>query len=670
MVKVTKESVLDINFLSNINYAPDGKHAAFVVAMGTLEENNYKSNIYLYTSATQTVKKLTTFDGEKSLTWLDEETLIFPAIRTDKDKERAAQATPVTNYYKINIHGGEAEKFLTLAVKAGSIKPISDTKFLLSVTFDNTDPNFTDKTVEEIEAYYKAKQETIASYHVFDELPFWENGKGITNKLRTRLYIYDFEKTTLTPISDPFMDVVDYSIDDLREKIIFTGSEYTDMLTKQSQICLYDIKTAQTKTIPFDEVFHISFAKIMQENIVFYGIPSRETNSFINSRFYMVPLDGGTPVLFNTDDISVGSTVGSDCKYGGGVSVRLQNDVLYYISTRRYSSYIFTLDKVGAERQVSLSELGSVDCFDIHDNEIIFIGVRNKGLQELYIYNTETKVEKQISNFNGEWLENHDISYPEYFEFTNSSGTSLDGFVIKPVGLANDKKYPAILDIHGGPKATYGDVLLHEMQLWANEGYFVFFTNPRGSNGRGSEFANIEGERYGIWDYDDLMQFTDEVLARYSQIDETRLGVTGGSYGGLMTNWIVGHTDRFKAAATQRSIANYISKCLTTDIGYYHNLSQMDGATPWSNHDVLWNHSPLKYADKCVTPLLFIHSDEDYRCYMGDALQMFTALKMHGVDTKFCLFRGENHELSRSGKPKNRINRLQEITVWLDKYLK
>ena len=294
---------------------------------------------------------------------------------------------------------------------------------------------------------------------------------------------------------------------------------------------------------------------------------------------------------------------------------------------------------------------------------------RNKGLQELYQLDLSTGTETQITNFNSEWLKTHAISYPEHFVFKNRDGVELDGFIIKPVDYDPSKKYPAILDIHGGPKIVYGDIIYHEMQLWASSGYFVFFTNPRGSDGKGTEFANIVGERYMNWDYNDVMDFTDKVLEMYPQIDQNKLGVTGGSYGGLMTNWIVGHTDRFKAAVTQRSITNFISKCLTTDIGYYHNLNQM-GTDPWTNHETFWDKSPLKYADKVKTPLLFLHSDQDYRCYMADALQMFTALKMFGVDTRLCLFHGESHGLSRGGKPKNRIKRLEEITGWFDKYLK
>ena len=165
------------------------------------------------------------------------------------------------------------------------------------------------------------------------------------------------------------------------------------------------------------------------------------------------------------------------------------------------------------------------------------------------------------------------------------------------------------------------------------------------------------------------MKFTDAVIAKYPAIDTARMGVTGGSYGGFMTNWIIGHTDRFACAASQRSISNWVSFSNTTDIGYRFGDDQM-AANTWDNVEKMWWHSPLKYADQVKTPTLFIHSDEDYRCWLVEGLQMFTALKLHGVESRLCMFHGENHELSRGGKPNHRIRRLDEITNWFEKFLK
>ena len=163
------------------------------------------------------------------------------------------------------------------------------------------------------------------------------------------------------------------------------------------------------------------------------------------------------------------------------------------------------------------------------------------------------------------------------------------------------------------------------------------------------------------------MDFTDAALARYPQIDPKRLAVTGGSYGGFMTNWIIGHTDRFACAVSQRSISNWLSFYGVSDIGYRFATDQCGGDL-FHTPETLWAHSPLRYAQHVKTPTLFIHSDEDYRCPMAEGMQMYTALVDRGIPARLCYFRGENHELSRSGKPKHRIRRLQEITDWIESY--
>ncbi len=151
-------------------------------------------------------------------------------------------------------------------------------------------------------------------------------------------------------------------------------------------------------------------------------------------------------------------------------------------------------------------------------------------------------------------------------------------------------------------------------------------------------------------------------------IDDTRLGVTGGSYGGYMTNWMITQTHRFKAAVSQRGISNWVSKFGGCDIGYYYVEDQHLG-TPWKDMENLWKESPMKYVDKAKTPILFIHSTEDFRCELNQAFQMFTALKVLGVESRLCVFKGENHELSRSGKPRNRLARLREIAAWFETHL-
>ncbi|MBQ5806098.1 MAG: S9 family peptidase, partial [Lachnospiraceae bacterium] len=169
--------------------------------------------------------------------------------------------------------------------------------------------------------------------------------------------------------------------------------------------------------------------------------------------------------------------------------------------------------------------------------------MQGQKLAELYLDG------EQITDFNGALFAELSVVTPEPLTFTATDGYEIHGWVMKPADYEEGKTYPAILHIHGGPRTVFSDVFHHEMQMWANAGYFVFFSNPRGSDGRGTAFGDINGI-YGTVDYANLMEFTDKVLEAYPMIDTARVGVTGGSYGGFMTNWIIGHTDRFKAAAT------------------------------------------------------------------------------------------------------------------------
>ena len=259
------------------------------------------------------------------------------------------------------------------------------------------------------------------------------------------------------------------------------------------------------------------------------------------------------------------------------------------------------------------------------------------------------------------------VAKPKYCGFKNRHGNKVDGWVLLPENFDPNANYPAILSMHGGPCVAWGTIFHHEMQMFASAGYVVMFTNPHGSDGKGAEFADLR-EKYGHIDYTDFMDFTDHVLKKYSAIDSSRLAVMGGSYGGFMTNWIIGNTDRFAVAVSQRSFCNPISDFGVSCIGYTFDKEQF-GGTPWDDLQKLWDHAPLKYAPNAVTPTLFIHSLEDYNCPLTEGFQMFTALKYHGVPSKMFLFKGENHELSRSGKPTHRARRLSEMKEWIDSHI-
>jgi dipeptidyl aminopeptidase/acylaminoacyl peptidase len=262
-----------------------------------------------------------------------------------------------------------------------------------------------------------------------------------------------------------------------------------------------------------------------------------------------------------------------------------------------------------------------------------------------------------------------EINFPTTKEiwFKAYDGTRLHGFLVTPPNLNKNRKYPALLEIHGGPQTQYGFTFFHEMLLLASKGYVVFYTNPRGGGGQGETFADSITADWGGIDYQDCMAATD-YLEKLPYVNKNRMGVTGGSYGGFMTNWIVGHTNRFKAAVTQRSVVDLNSFFGSSDFGYLFE-KELDGL-PWTNPQVYKKCSPLTYVKNIRTPLLIIHSEQDLRCSIEQAEQLFATLKLLRRKVEFIRFPEEPHGLSRHGRPDRRIARLEWIVKWFDKYLK
>ncbi|MDR3259209.1 MAG: S9 family peptidase [Fusobacteriaceae bacterium] len=659
MEKLKLKDFLNYKFLSNIEFAPNGEHAAFVVHESDYDENTYNSNIWILNRKNKNISKLTNLNEEKSFVWLDSDTILFKGTRDKKIQKKIEDGETWSSFYAININGGEAQKYMDIPLTVFSLKVIDKDNFIIFAEYDNygLDVNSLNG-LERIDAVAKIKENK--DYEVLDEIPFWSNGEGFTNKKRKRIYIYNKNKNSLNAVTGEYTHVEYVAFDN--SKILYVGNEFEEKLEQTSGIFQYDIKTKKTAILLDDKEYMVHFAEYLDDSVICGLSEGKNHGLNENPKFYTIK--NKKLSLFKDHDTSMSNSVGSDCKYGAGKSFQVSDGKLYFPTTLNKSSFINSIDANGAETVYS-ADNGSVDSYAVYKNEIFFIGLRGEKLQELYYL--KNGKEKQISFFNEDISKNKILSKPKKLNFINDD-IEISGWVLEPVDFDPKKKYPGILDIHGGPKTAYGEIFFHEMQVWANMGYFVFFCNPRGGDGRGDEFSDIRG-KYGTIDYDDLMKFTDVVLEKYPEIDSEKLGVTGGSYGGYMTNWIIGHTDRFKCAASQRSIANWISKFGTTDIGYYFNADQ-NQSTPWRDHDKLWWHSPMKYADKVKTPTLFIHSEQDYRCWLSEGIQMFTSLRYHGVDARLCLFKGENHELSRSGKPKHRVRRLEEITNWFEKYLK
>lgn len=665
MERIKLDDFLKFKFLSSLTISPDASKVAFVVHEMNQDDNNYKSNIWLYDAKTVQLSQLTSSGQDGSPLWLNDSKLLFVSWRDEKDRKRKENGEPLTPFYTIDVTRGEAKRAFELPFFVKQIKKLNEDTLSFIAVYDHRLKDFWKLSKDERESTLKTLKEE-KDYEVLDEIPFWSNGSGFTNKKRTRLFSYDVQTGQIVPISDELSNVEYFSDSADGKAILYVANRFEHVMKRSNDLYLYDVEKNESIKLTHADNFRYVFAEFIDGKVIFAGSDMRRYGINENPKFYSLDLSSGQLELLTPDfDASLQNSVNSDCRFGPNRTFKVDGKYLYFVSTQWHDAQMCRIDISGKIEQLTFNK-GSVDGFDVLNGKIFFVGLKNMKLQE--IYELVPNEEKQISQFN-EWVQKERyISRPERFRFSTNDGVTIEGWIMKPFGFEPEKKYPAILEIHGGPKTVYGEVFFHEMQLLASEGYVVLYCNPRGSDGRGNEFADIRG-KYGTIDYEDIMQFVDECLKNFAFIDENRLGVTGGSYGGFMTNWIIGHTHRFKAAVSQRSIANWISKFGTTDIGYFF-VEDQHLATPWSDFEKLWWHSPMKYANEVKTPTLFIHSEEDYRCWLVEGIQMFTSLKYHGVETKLVMFKGENHELSRSGKPLHRIRRLKEILHWFEKHLK
>ena len=274
---------------------------------------------------------------------------------------------------------------------------------------------------------------------------------------------------------------------------------------------------------------------------------------------------------------------------------------------------------------------------------------------------------RRLTDVNESFLSEVWLSPAKEFQVVSTDGTKIHAWSMKPACFKENTQYPVLLQIHGGPHSSYGFAFSHEFQYLAAQGYGLVLANPRGSIGYGQDFAAATHHDWGGGDFSDLMTVTGE-MSKQSWVDASRMGVLGGSYGGFMTNWIVTHTDRFKAGVTMRGSCNRISHFGCGDSGYLRGDFEYKGS-PWENPEFYIERSPLFHVKNAKTPLMIIHGEMDFRSPIGQAEEMFTAMTKTGTPTVMVRFPGENHDLSRTGRPKNRILRLKFIASWFNKYL-
>jgi dipeptidyl aminopeptidase/acylaminoacyl peptidase len=311
----------------------------------------------------------------------------------------------------------------------------------------------------------------------------------------------------------------------------------------------------------------------------------------------------------------------------------------------------------------------SVTGYDVIGGTMVFTATDPTSLAELY-----TGGGRKLTDVGGAFARERDLSSPERYSTASEDGSEVECWVMRPAGFEAGTKYPTLLNIHGGPFTQYGNRFFDEFQVYTGAGYAVVYCNPRGSSGYSEEWGRaIRGASGGIgpgWgtvDYQDVMACIHEAIDRFDFIDPERVGVMGGSYGGYMTSWIVSHTDEFKAAISERSVNQWVSMWGSSDFGW--SFRGEIGSFIWEDPDEWVRMSPQTYAQNITTPLLILHSENDLRCPVEQGEQLFTTLRLLKRDVEMLRFPAEGHELSRSGNPVHRVQRFEAVLEWWSRRL-
>lgn len=415
------------------------------------------------------------------------------------------------------------------------------------------------------------------------------------------------------------------------------------------------------------------------KRIAFFGtLRGDPERSYSQTDLWVIDAPGGTPRNLTADyDFDAGGGVGGDQRAPRGshpaAPVWTADGTSILIRTGHHgSAYLTAFDAAAGKEVYAGGDRPKHDVMsytsDDSGRKLAMVISTNTSLGDLYVADGITgNKPTRLTMFNDELFNGLSMNEPEEIWYSSFDGRQIQGWILKPPGFDPSRKYPLIVQIHGGPHAAYGNTFTHEFQWMAAKGYVVLYTNPRGSSNYGQEFGNIIQFNYPGDDYKDIMAGVDEILKK-GYVDEARMGVTGGSGGGLLTNWTVTQTNRFKAAVSQRDISDWTNFWYTADFTLFRPT--WFRRPPFQDPADFERRSPITHVEKIQTPLMFILGDEDWRTPpAAGGEQLFRALKFLKRETVMVRFPDENHELSRSGKPWHRVERLQHIVGWFDRFL-
>lgn len=610
--------------------SPDGKRAILSLSQPRPDGLSYEKRTYLWDSVSNDIHELADCS---LLRWYDKERCLF--ISSEGIRTALYLHSPLS---------GTREKLFSVSLAFTDAIPVKPGLWVLAASHSLA-----------AEAACSCGDQSAAPrhYRIIDELPFRLDGVGYVNGIRQSLYLYDQRADQITQLLDPSFHVTQYILADCGTQIVLCGYKASRFRTSAAGLYRLDLHSRKLETlIPEGQEIILSISeeggRIQYCARPFLPAKKTEGRKVASICAYSLPLSGGTPAF--VAELPPDTT-----------SIKIRGDDIYAMVDFENRKAIFHITPQNEARLLTEADYHVLG-FDVRNGRILFHAAETAALPELYLM--ENKTIRRLTSIHEAYSHSHDISAPEPVRFINRDGIRIDGFVLRPRGYVPGSKYPGILDIHGGPRLLYGTEFNHSMQMLASAGCFVVYCNPRGSSGRGTEFASLGFEQFGTYDYRDLMEFVDHVLELYPDIDDQRLGVCGGSYGGYMTAWIVSQTNRFQAAVVQRPITNLCGFLNMTDQGAVPYAAQTD-------YGRLWEQSPIAHAQKVVTPTLIIQGEEDYRTPACEGISFFQALLRAGAEAeaRLLLIKGEGHTLNRNGLPVNRVAVLEHTKQWLEQHI-
>jgi dipeptidyl aminopeptidase/acylaminoacyl peptidase len=661
---IAPEDYYAFEFVSDPQVSPDGKLIAYVVTKVDRGQNRRTTSIWMATTdGSQPPWQFTTSPQSSSSprwspngSWLAflssrpaERTATSPGSTVGQTSPTGSSASEPSRaqVYALSMSGGEAQRLTNLKNGVTTFRWSPDGNRMVLVSRIGPSDSRPDSNERSDVRHYR---------NTF----YKSNDSGWFDDRRNHLWIVDVKSGSAKQItegndwndSDP-----QWSPDGTRIAFVSnrTGKEYD--LNRNTDVWVIPAAGGSlTKISDHEEADNSPRWSRDGKTIAFVGVVRQRDHP----KIWLAPAAGGAP--------SVSAVNGLDL-IPGGLEWADDGKLLYFEAAVKGETHLFRVDLAKKSALPVTSGARAIRNVDFHwpTRTMVYMANDFKHLDDLYVADLDGRNQRRLTSLNQALWKQLQLADVERFSYKSVDDWSIDGFLVKPIGWQDGKKYPLILSIHGGPASMYGVDWFHEFQVYAAKGYAVLFTNPRGSTGYGQKFERSIVNEWGGKDYQDVMNGVDAALTKFSWLDGDRMGVTGGSYGGYLTNWIVGHNDRFKAAVTLRSVTNFVSDEGTRDGAYGH--SPDFGGDLFEKFDLYWDRSPVKYAKNVKTPTLILHSDNDFRVPLEQGEQWFRALKHFGVTTEIVMFPRENHNLTRTGEPRHLVESLNWQLYWFDRFV-